>query len=640
MLRYCFRFLYYFHSIMGLNPFGINDRYTVQRSKLKRRWTLTIGCAIAILVCFSYGSILSGGSASSGTYVDLILIRSLVLVEFFIRYCSVVVCFYQILTNEANLHRYIHRFIAIVQSVRCSQSYGLIPRMVYILIAKILIVDIGLCTLFAVNYGINNPNAYINGYRTVNIYVVMIGAQITNVVLLMLLFSSHTYAQINNQLDRTVRRMLCFETEGCYWGRRRVLQQQICCDASDTIDRHCALHQEFTEIIHRLISIFQILIALINLNQFVVIVSRIYFIYITKAQSDSDFISYHRLYNSILYTCFEVIQCILLAVGSSVVTKEARMPGIILNLFIDAPLDIRAERSIETFSLVMLGTDLRIKIAGLYVLRLVFLFLALARHNGLHVSHRVDTISTEQLLAVEVLRYVKVVLVEVLENSITITLSVQYKMVQFSLNYVFVVVLYLQVLFDPSTLLQVLNELIECARAVLRYTYTSGEFTVGRRLLFKALAIDVLQSFSWYGIFIWLQRMFGLSYMLAFGLNAMAVMQIVSATNILLAVLLWGAFLYRLINERVQIIIENLVQMGDPAQLRDTANPERRIVFNHIYRQLGILRAHHNALTNCIQNIVQFYEVPLALAMLYQFFIIISERAVHRILAVSLYWTV
>ncbi|XP_052891054.1 uncharacterized protein LOC128299203 [Anopheles moucheti] len=400
MLRYCFAFLYYFHSIMGLIPFGISDRHTVQRSKFKRRWTLTIGCATTILVCFSFGSILTGASGSSTTYVDLILIRSLVLVEFFIRYCSVVVCFYQILTNEANLHRYIHRFFAIVQSLRCSQS--IIPRMVYTLVAKILIVDIGLCTLFAVNYDINHPSAYRSGYRTVNIYVVMIGAQITNIILLMLLFSSHTYAQINSQLDRTVRRMLCFETEGCYWSRRRVLQQQICCDASDTIDRHCALHQEFTEIIQRLISIFQILVVLTNLNQFVVIVSRVYFIYITTAQNDSDFISHHRLYNSILYTCFEVIQCILLTLGCSMVTKEARMPGITLNLFIDAPLDVRAERSIEAFSFALLGTDLRIKVAGLYVLRVVFPFLALARHDGLYVSHRVDTIPTEQLLAMDV----------------------------------------------------------------------------------------------------------------------------------------------------------------------------------------------------------------------------------------------
>uniref|UniRef100_A0A182WR05 Gustatory receptor n=1 Tax=Anopheles minimus TaxID=112268 RepID=A0A182WR05_9DIPT len=198
-------------------------------------------------------------------------------------------------------------------------------------------------------------------------------------------------------------------------------------------------------------------------------------------------------------------------------------------------------------------------------------------------------------------------------------------MIQFTINYIIVIVLYLQVLFDPSSLLDVLNELIESAQAILRYTYSTGESTIGRRLLFKTIAIDILQSFSWYGTFIWLQRTFGLSYMLAFWLNTIAVMQTVSVVNILLLVLLWGTFLYRLINERIQIIIENLGKMSDPADLRDTVNHDKRTAFTQVCRQLSILRTHHNALTKCVQNIVQFYDVPLGLAMLYQFFIIISE---------------
>uniref|UniRef100_A0A182RD94 Gustatory receptor n=1 Tax=Anopheles funestus TaxID=62324 RepID=A0A182RD94_ANOFN len=377
MFRYCFSFLYYFHSIVGLIPFGMDDRRRVRRSKCKQRWSLTIGGATTILVCCSFGSILLGALASSSRYMDFILIRSLVIVEFFIRYSTVVLCFYQILSNEANLHQYVHRFISIVQSVGCNRSDSMVvvPRMVYILVAKMLIVDIGLCTLFAINYGTRkHSDTYINGYRLVNIYVVMLGAQMTNLILLLLLFGSHTYARINSQLDRTVRRILCFETDGYYWSRRKVLQQQICCDASDTIDRLCSLHQELTDIIQTLFSIFQITVLLINLNQFIVIISRIYFVYITRAQTESDFISYHRLSNSILYTCFEAIQCFLLALGSSVITKEARRAGNILNLFINAPLDIRAERSIETFGVAILGTDFRIKVAGLYVLDLVFLF--------------------------------------------------------------------------------------------------------------------------------------------------------------------------------------------------------------------------------------------------------------------------
>ncbi|XP_040156198.1 putative gustatory receptor 28b [Anopheles arabiensis] len=209
-----------------------------------------------------------------------------------------------------------------------------------------------------------------------------------------------------------------------------------------------------------------------------------------------------------------------------------------------------------------------------------------------------------------------------------LALSYYIIMLQFTLNYIIVGVLYLHVLFDPTSLLHVLNELIERTRALLRHIDPpAGESPVGRRLFFKTVAIDLLQSFTWYGTFLWLQRKFGATYILAFWLNSIAVMQIVAALNILLATLLWGAFLYRLINERVRTVIGSLLQLDDTdRQVRDSATGrERRFICNHIYLQLTILRTHHSALTKCIQNIVEFYNTPLALIMLYQFLIIISE---------------
>ncbi|XP_035919654.1 uncharacterized protein LOC118517528 [Anopheles stephensi] len=400
MLRQCFSFLYYFHSIMGLIPFRIDDRHRVRRSTYKRRWSLTIALSTAGLVCYSFTTVTLGGSFSSSGYADFVLIRSLVLVEFFIRFSNATLCFYQILTNEAALHCYTHRFIAIVQSVwRSSRSSSTVQWMVYILVGKLVIVDVGMCTRFVLNYGINRPEHSVHGYRLVNIYVVMISAQLSNLLLLLLLFASYTFGRINDHLDHTVRQMLCFETHGSYWKRRKVLQQQICCDASDTIDRLCSRHQELTEIVQALFSIFQAPLLLINLNQFIVIVSRIYFAYITRAQTDNEYISYHRSSNYVLYLCFEAVQCCLLALGSSAVTKQARLSGITLNEFIDAPLDTRAERSIEMFGLAMLATDFRIKVAGLYVLDLAFP--VFAYHNCLHASHRADTVSTKRPLATD-----------------------------------------------------------------------------------------------------------------------------------------------------------------------------------------------------------------------------------------------
>ncbi|EAA43252.1 AGAP001170-PA [Anopheles gambiae str. PEST] len=379
MVRYGLRALYYFHSILGLVPYELNNQNGLRRSKCKRQWTLTIGCTTVVLVGFSFCTVWLQDTLSFATFVDALLIRSLVLVEFTIRYGTVVLCFYQLLRHEVSLHRYVQRFVVIGKSVivRCnSRSYASVQRMVYALVAKMLIADVGLCTLFAMNSGIKRHETSAHVYRTVNIYVVMMSSQFTNLLLLMLLFGSYVYGQINKQLDRTVHRLASFETQQSYWSRRRVRVQQICCDASDTIDRLCTLHQELTEIVRAIVSIFQLPVLLMNLNQFIVIVSRIYFVYILSAQVKhrSDYMSYHRFFNSILYICFEAVQCFLLALGSSVIAQEARRPGTTMNVFVNAWLDTRTERSIELFTLAVLTTDARIKIGGMYVLNMAFVF--------------------------------------------------------------------------------------------------------------------------------------------------------------------------------------------------------------------------------------------------------------------------
>uniref|UniRef100_A0A182JXJ2 Gustatory receptor n=1 Tax=Anopheles christyi TaxID=43041 RepID=A0A182JXJ2_9DIPT len=376
MDRYCLSALYYFHSILGLVPYVIDQQNELQRSKYKRRWSLAIGCTTTVSVCYSFYTIQLQDTFSFASFVDVLLIRSLVLVELTIRYGTVVLCFYQILTNEAKLHHYVHRFITIAQSLRCNRSYANVRLLMHILAAKMLVVDIGMCTLFAMNPGLKRPESNVLVYRTVNIYVVMMCAQITNLILLMLLVGSYIYAQINKQLERTVQKLISFETRGSYWSRRKVRRQQVCCDASDTIDRLCTLHQELVEIVRALVSIFQLPVLLINLNQFIVIVSRIYFVYIIRAQLEhrSDYISNKRFSNSIMYICFESLQCFLLALGSSVIAQEARRPGTTLNEFVNAQLDTRTERSIELFGLAALATDARINVGGLYVLDLAYIF--------------------------------------------------------------------------------------------------------------------------------------------------------------------------------------------------------------------------------------------------------------------------
>uniref|UniRef100_A0A182J599 Uncharacterized protein n=1 Tax=Anopheles atroparvus TaxID=41427 RepID=A0A182J599_ANOAO len=102
--------------------------------------------------------------------------------------------------------------------------------------------------------------------------------------------------------------------------------------------------------------------------------------------------------------------------------------------------------------------------------------------------------------------------------------------------------------------------------------------------------------------------------------------QLVAAANIIQCALLWGIFLYRLINERIRLTIGSVLQMDDNvAYWRNGAYTEKQLIFNHICRQLNILRGQHYNLMESIRNIVHFYNLPLALIMCHQFLIIISE---------------
>ncbi|XP_050086772.1 uncharacterized protein LOC126571916 [Anopheles aquasalis] len=228
-------FLYYFNSILGINPY-VFDRHEGLRfrtSTLKRYWSFAIGNLTGILVLFS---------------------------------------FYIVLVNMLS----------------------------------------------------TEPTLQYN--RAMNICFVLVGAQISNLVLLLLLFVARCYGAINAQLETAIYQLVPFETDCSFWEKRRVLRQQICCDVSDRLDDLLVLHQSLTDLVHQVFQILQMPILLIALNQFVVIVSR------------------------------------------------SRRAGAILNAFINASIDRRTEQSIERFSLALMNTKSKLRVAGLFELDLEFLY--------------------------------------------------------------------------------------------------------------------------------------------------------------------------------------------------------------------------------------------------------------------------
>ncbi|XP_035779402.1 uncharacterized protein LOC118459788 [Anopheles albimanus] len=208
---------------------------------------------------------------------------------------------------------------------------------------------------------------------------------------------------------------------------------------------------------------------------------------------------------------------------------------------------------------------------------------------------------------------------------------------QLTLNYIITIIMFLQVLSDPSVLLLALNRLLESTETLLQLTYStitsnSSAAMVGRRLLVKLIVVDCVMCLAWYGAFcFWIGGISNLQLALAWWLNTVAVMQLTVMTNLLTGALLWISFLYRLINDRVRLIVVSMLQMDESASFWYSATKEKQLILNHIRCQLHALQTHHNTLSETIVGFTKFYDVPLALTILFEFIIVISEVSQHQV---------
>ncbi|XP_058061208.1 gustatory receptor for bitter taste 22e-like [Anopheles bellator] len=148
---------------------------------------------------------------------------------------------------------------------------------------------------------------------------------------------------------------------------------------------------------------------------------------------------------------------------------------------------------------------------------------------------------------------------------------------------------------------------------------------VGKRLLVKVILVDIGICLSWNGAYLWHYRSASLPYIVAWWMSTFSTLQLVIVSNILLVTLLWTDFLYGLINERVRLMIASILEVDKNTQRWNNGPADRQFILTHIAHQLSGLQVHHSALTESIRNIVRFYNFPLALILLYEFVIMISE---------------
>lgn len=272
LLRWALAYLYYGASFCGMLPFRCHGLAAprFEWCEFRMLWSVTAGlCSIGAIGYSSYWIV------TLISYPRMDIVRHLIYCEFVVR-IGVIVTGY--------LSTWIHhkRLIALGNSVceilaelkqfniptwidRKLAAYGLL---------KLLLVDILMCLLFAINFHFNvdhDPVSLFN--RVMNVYVVFMMAQVSNACLLSLYMAAHLYRSINWQLRITIGELcaLDYVTNDC-------LKHRVFRDAVTNLAVLGRLHFRVTEFVQGICCVYGIPLALINLNQFLVIVSRVSFI--------------------------------------------------------------------------------------------------------------------------------------------------------------------------------------------------------------------------------------------------------------------------------------------------------------------------------------------------------------------------
>ncbi|XP_055634099.1 uncharacterized protein LOC129774392 [Toxorhynchites rutilus septentrionalis] len=336
--------VYYGASFCGFLPF----RYATDRfvwSRVRMLWSLCAGICSIVLIGYSYYHVITPLS-----FPSLEILRYLLYWEYTIRISVIVSCYLSVWINYAQLRDRgsdALEILAKLQTYDTSSHIGLNLTICGLL--KIAFGDILICCILGIISQLNFKNDPVPTFqRLVNIYSLFVVAQVSNVCVFSLSTATYCYGAINRQISRNCSTVVCKEL--------------------DVLSR---LHYKTTDTIQGVCNIFGVSLALINFCQFLVIISRVYYVYVW-------FVREHRYppFNSLVYLCFEVIHLLYLASVSHLLNRKGEETLIVLNEPLEFDVDIAVERRIHSFSVGLLLRDHSVELCGLYKLDFPMLFSA------------------------------------------------------------------------------------------------------------------------------------------------------------------------------------------------------------------------------------------------------------------------
>lgn len=268
LFRLALTYLYYGASICGMLPVRFQGA-RFEWCEFRLLWSISAGlCSIAAIGYTSYRIV------TLLSYPMMDIVRHLLYCEFLIRFGVILMGY----LSTWFYHRHLIVFGNVVLEVLNELKAFNIPTWIDRKLAayglfKLVFVDILMCVLFAVNFHFNVENDPVPWFeRAMNVYVVFLAAQVSNACLFSLYMAAHLYRSINWQVRVTIGELCALD-----YVKNESLKQNVFKAAVANLSVLSRQHFRVTEFVQGICYVYGVPLALINLNQFLLIISRVEF---------------------------------------------------------------------------------------------------------------------------------------------------------------------------------------------------------------------------------------------------------------------------------------------------------------------------------------------------------------------------
>ncbi|KAL1375476.1 hypothetical protein pipiens_004655 [Culex pipiens pipiens] len=400
LLRCVLRYLYCSTVLVGIMPFGARIRRFVW-CRVRLTWSVLVGLGTIGAVGFSFYRIVT-----LIEYPSIEIVRYLFYYEFVLRFGILSSCYVLVWVNIRRLRVCGNTVVVIFEKLRRFNVPWMDKKLVWYGVTKIVLVDITMCCLFAINFRFNKKSDPVPAFeRAMNVYAVFVAAQVSNVCLCTMYLTSylfrainwqirvitrslcdcdvevlsngyvaicyliaHLYRQINLQIADLVQKLCNFGSDHSHWSLKSTKQKQLFRQIATELDRLAYLHRDVTTVVQWFVKIFDFSLLVMIVWDFFIVMFAIFYTYTSLVQDIRDNVRppWSKYGQSCSVAIFQAFQFYYIVSASALVTRRAEKTGLVLNRFFRAEVTERVEKAIEMFTIELLHQPYSIENCGMF----------------------------------------------------------------------------------------------------------------------------------------------------------------------------------------------------------------------------------------------------------------------------------